>query len=122
MRYILLLMLVALVVVLVLHFGVERKTNPVGEAGTSLDKAKLAALPAQLQQVEAALAAYADERGAFPAALAELVPFYLRADDLLIDPWGTRLRLEKSADGGTAIFSAGPDRAFTSSDDIRRSL
>lgn len=122
MRYILLLLLVALAVVLVLHFGAERKANPLGESETALDKAKLAALPAQLQQVEAALAAYADERGAYPAGLAELVPGYLRDADLLIDPWGTTLRLERSAAGGTVLSSAGPDRVFAGSDDIRRSL
>jgi hypothetical protein len=122
MRYFLLLLLVALAVVLALRLGKSRQTAPLGESGAMLDKAKLAVLPAQLQQVEAALDAYRADRGACPGDLAELVPGYLPASDLLIDPWGTRLRLEKPDAGGAILACAGPDRTFASPDDTRRSL
>lgn len=122
MRYLLLLLLVALAVVLVLQYARGGKSGPAQESAASLDRAKLAALPLQLQQVEAALDAWAGERGDYPGDLAELVPGFLRAADLLIDPWGTRLRLERTGEGGMVLVSAGPDHAFTSRDDIRRSL
>ncbi|MDD8013460.1 MAG: hypothetical protein PHX05_08295 [Acidobacteriota bacterium] len=122
MRYALLVILVALVVMLVLHYGADRKANPIEESAAMLDKSKAALLPSQLQQVEAALDAYADERGARPADLAELVPGYLRGAGLLIDPWGTRLRLERSGEISAALISAGPDHVFSTRDDIRRSL
>jgi len=122
MRYILLVILVALAVLLVLRFGKSQKTNPVKEADALLDNAKLAVLPMQLQQVEAALDAYAAERGSHPGDLAELVPGYLRGADLLIDPWGTPLRLDEGEEEKAFLVSAGPDRAFATGDDIRRSL
>jgi hypothetical protein len=122
MRYVLLVILVALAVLLVLHVGTSQKTNPVKKANAMLDKAKLAALSAQLQQVEAALDAHADEQSAYPGDLSELVPGYLRSADLLIDPWGTRLRLDRGEEGKAFLVSAGPDRAFATGDDIRRSL
>jgi hypothetical protein len=121
MRYVLLLFLAALAVVLVLQLGAGRKANPVVQSFAALDKAKAAALPSQLQQVEAALEAFADEHGAGPGDLAELVPGQLRSADLLIDPWGTRLRLEKDSAGQAVLVCAGPDRAFATADDIRRS-
>jgi len=122
MRYLLLLLLLALVVVLILHSGKGREAGTAEESSAPLDRAKAAVLPAQLQQVEAALDAYADERGAYPADLAELVPGFLRGADLLIDPWGTTLRLDKEGEGKRFLVSAGPDRAFATGDDIRRSL
>lgn len=122
MRYLLLLLLFALAVVLALHLGKSRQADPLAESGAMLDKAKLAVLPAQLGQVAAALDAYRSDRGAWPGDLAELVPEYLPVSDLLLDPWGTRLRLERPDAGDAFLACAGPDRAFASPDDTRRSL
>jgi hypothetical protein len=122
MRYLLLLLLVALAIVLALHLGKSRPADSLAESGAMLDKAKRAVLPAQLGQVAAALDAYRDDRGAWPGELEELVPEYLPAADLLLDPWGTRLRLERPGAGDASLACAGPDRAFASPDDTRRSL
>ena len=122
MRFVLLVSLVALAVLLVLHFGKGEKSNPVKEADAMLDKTKQAVLPSQLQQVEAALDAYATERGSYPDDLAQIVPAYLPSPDFLIDPWGTQLRLVRGDGEKVFLASAGPDRAFGSGDDIRRSL
>ena len=117
-----LILLVAMAVLLVLHIGTARQANPVKEADAVLDRTKLAILPSQLQQVEAALDTYAAERTGYPGDLDELVPKYLPNSGFLIDPWGTRLRLEEEAGGKATLVSAGPDRAFASGDDIRRSI
>ncbi|MBN2345998.1 MAG: type II secretion system protein GspG [Candidatus Aminicenantes bacterium] len=122
MRYLLLVVLIALAVVLMLHLGRGKGTVPVEESVAALDKAKLSVLPSQLLQVEAALEAYADEHGAYPDELAGLVPGYLRNADSLVDPWGTRLRLQKGERKGAFLVSAGPDRKFSTPDDRRRSL
>jgi hypothetical protein len=122
MRYILLLLLVALAVILVLHLGTGKKVAQVEESTAALDKAKLAVLPMQLQQVEAAVDAYADENGDYPGDLEMLVPRFLPQADLLIDPWGTRLRLDKGEPSKLFLVCAGPDRAFGTDDDSRRSL
>ena len=122
MRYLLLVVLIALVVVLLLHDVRGNNPNPLEESNVALDKTKLAVLPAQLQQVAAALDAYSADRGAYPQDLSELVPEYLPASDLLIDPWGTRLRLERPEAEDAVLACAGPDRTFASHDDTRRSL
>ena len=122
MRFFLLIILVALAVVLVLHFGKSGQSNPVKEADSMLDKTKQAVLPSQLQQVEAALDAYATEHGSYPDDLAQIVPAYLPIPDLLIDPWGTQLRLVRGDGEKVFLLSAGPDRVFGSGDDIRRSI
>jgi hypothetical protein len=122
MRFGLLIILIALAVLLVLHFGKGKQTNPVKEADIVLDKTKLAILPSQLQQVDEALDAYAAEHSAYPGKLAELVPDYLPQADLLIDPWGTRLRLERRRAENASLVCAGPDRVFGTGDDSRRSL
>ena len=98
------------------------RPNPIEESAAMLDKTRVALLPSQLQQVEDAIDAYADARGARPADLAELVPGYLRNAAILIDPWGTQLRLERSGEMSTILISAGPDHVFATRDDIRRSL
>jgi len=122
MRFILLVILVALAVVLVLYTAKSRTATPVEESAAVLDRTRAAILPSQLRQVEEALGAYAEARSAYPGDLAELVPAYLRSADLLTDPWGTRLRLENEPPGHAFLVCAGPDRSFATADDTRRSL
>jgi len=122
MRFVLLVVLIALAVLLVLRFGASRQANPVRESVVALDKTKQALLPSQLQQVEAALDAYAAEHMDYPGGLDELVPRFLGQADLLVDPWGTPLRLEKGKAQEPLLVSAGPDRAYGTHDDMRRSL
>ena len=122
MRYILLVILVALAVVLLLHVGKSREYDAAKRPAVVLDKAKTAALLSQFQQVATALDAYAEENGEAAADLAALLPRFLPRADLLVDPWGTRLRLENNARGGAFLVCAGPDRAFATADDTKRSL
>jgi len=122
MKFGLLIILIALLVVMVLYLGKGPKADRVSQGLVSLDKAKGATLEPIMQQVEAALDAYADENGGYPADLEKLVPRYLSREDLLIDPWGTRLRLEKDDQEKSTLVSAGPDRLFATGDDSRRSL
>lgn len=118
----LLILLIVLLVVLVLYLGKGPKADRVSQGLADLDKAKDATLGPILQQVEAAVEAYTDDNGSAPESLEELVPRYLAREDLLIDPWGTRLRLEKDDRQRSALVSAGPDRIFSTGDDRRRSL
>lgn len=122
MKFGLLIILIALLVVMVLYLGKGPKVNPVSQGLTRLDTAKGVTLEPIMQQVEAAIDAYADEKGSYPEDLEELVPSYLSRTDLLIDPWGTRLRLEMDDQQKLSLISAGPDRLFSTGDDRRRSL
>ena len=120
MRFSLLVLLVALVVVMAVFLAKGRQT--VAEAPARLDAAKAATLEPILQQVQDALGAYAEENGGPAADLEALLPRFLAYADLLVDPWGTRLRLEKDAQGESFLVCAGPDRIFATTDDTRRSL
>lgn len=122
MRFALLVILVALVIIMVVFLARNRQASPGGEAMAPLDKAKTASLEPILRQVQAALDAYNDENGEPAPDLDALLPRFLANADMLVDPWGTRLVLETEAPGSASLVSAGPDRAFASADDIRRSL
>jgi hypothetical protein len=122
MKFGLLILLIALLVVMVLYLGKGPKADRVSQGLADLDKAKGATLEPIMRQVEAAVEAYADENGSAPENLEALVPRYLAGEDFLIDPWGTRLRLEKDDRQQSALVSAGPDRIFSTGDDSRRSL
>ena len=117
-----LIILIALLVAMVLYLGKGHQADPVSQANSSLDKAKAVSLEPIMQQVAAALDAYANENGDHPEDLEKLVPHYLPRTDLLVDPWGTRLRLEKDERQDSFLICAGPDRLFATSDDNRRSL
>lgn len=122
MRFSLLILLIALAVLLVVIFHGGSKANPVAESSSRLDAAKGATLEPIMKQVEAAVDAYADENGDYPGDLEMLVPRFLPQAGFLVDPWGTRLRLEEDEQRNLSLVSAGPDRAFGTGDDSRRSL
>jgi hypothetical protein len=122
MRFGLLIILIALLVVLVLYLGKGPKANPVSQGINRLDTAKGVTLEPIMQQIEAAVEAYADENGDYPEDLEQLVPRYLPRTDLLIDPWGTRLLLKIDDQQKWSLISAGADRMFATGDDRRRSL
>ena len=117
-----LVLLVALVIVMVVFLAKERQATPGSETLAPLDTAKSASLEPILRQVQAALDAYNDENGEPAPDLDALLPRFLSSADMLVDPWGTRLRLEKDAQGEASLVCAGPDRAFATVDDTRRSL
>jgi hypothetical protein len=122
MRFGLLIILIALVIIAVLYMGKGPQKNPVAESSAKLDEAKGISLEPILRQVEGAIDAYADENGGYPAELKELVPRFLPGNDSLVDPWGSRLRLERNERQQAFLISAGPDRKFSTGDDRRRSL
>ncbi len=122
MRSILLVILVALAIVMAIFLAKGRHARPGAEAPARVNAAKAATLEPILLQVQAALDAYADENGEPPAGLEELLPRFLPRADSLVDPWGTGLRLEHDAQGDAVLVCAGPDRAFATADDTRRSL
>ena len=117
-----LILFIALLIVMALYLGKGSKADRVSQGLTSLDKAKGASLEPIMKQVESAVDAYADDNGDYPEDLEQLVPRYLSRNDLLTDPWGTRLRLETDDQQKLSLVSAGPDRQFSTGDDSTRSL
>jgi len=122
MRFGLLIILIALLAVMVLYLGKGPKADAVSQDLAGLEKSKTVSLEPIMRQVEAAVDAYADQNSGYPEDLDQLVPRFLPRTDLLIDPWGTRLRLEMDDQQKLSLISAGPDRLFATGDDSRRSL
>ncbi len=117
-----LIILIALLAVMVLYLGKGPKADAVSQDLAGLEKSKTVSLEPIMRQVEAAVDAYADQNSGYPEDLDQLVPRFLPRTDLLIDPWGTRLRLEMDDQQKLSLISAGPDRLFATGDDSRRSL
>jgi hypothetical protein len=69
--------------------------------------------------VESALAMYDIDHGRCPPAAADLVAGDYLANVDAVDPWGTTIAISCTPDDWSAR-SAGPDRRFDTSDDIRR--
>lgn len=99
-------------------------------APQNLDKAKVTATEIEIRDIAAALAAYQEDHGAYPATDA-LIPSlrqqptkgsegetYLRAGLDQTDSWGQPIVYQMAADGSFALFSPGPDGKPGTDDDI----
>ncbi len=122
MRYLLLTLLVAGLIVLLLHSLKTSKEVATASRPNPMLKAKTVALQAQLDTVASALSQYYTDQNSYPEKLQDLIPRYLAGENDLIDPWGNRLQLRRESEESVFLLSAGPDRQFGTSDDIQRSL
>ena len=113
---------IALVVVLVLFVGKGRQDNPVAQGMADLDKAKIAALAMDMNNISAAITTYFGDHNEYPENLEMLVPKYLPATDSILDSWGNPFHLEMDDQQKLFLISAGPDRLFATGDDSKRSL
>jgi hypothetical protein len=122
MRIGLLIVFIALIVVLVLYVDKGRQANPVAQGIADLDKAKIAALELDMNSISVAVATYFGDYNEYPENLEMLVPKYLSSINIILDSWGNPFHLEKDDQQNLNLVSAGPDRIFATSDDIKRRL
>jgi hypothetical protein len=122
MRFGILLLVVAALVVLVLFLGKGPKANPVSQGMAALEKAKTATLEMDMNSVSDAITAYFGDTNEYPVSLEALVPRYLPSENSLIDSWGTPFQLETDGQQNVTLASAGPDRVHGTDDDIKRRL
>ena len=87
-----------------------------------IDEAKLISLNSQMKNIQHALDQYYYDRNEYPEILDVLVPYYIRLEDYLIDPWGTKIKIETDDNMNLILVSAGRDKSFGSSDDIKRRI
>ena len=120
MRYGILIVFIALIVVLVIYSGKDRQTNPVAQGLAALDKAKTATLELDMNSISAAITTYFGDYNEYPETLDMLIPKYLPSPDSIIDSWGNPFHLEKNDQQILTLVSAGPDRIFSTGDDIKR--
>lgn len=122
MRFGILVVLIALIVVLALYVGKGRQANPVAQGMAALEKAKTATLEIDMNSVSAAITTYFGDCNEYPESLEILVPKYLPSTDSIRDSWGNPLQLEKDDQQNLFLVSAGPDRVFATGDDVKRRL
>jgi hypothetical protein len=122
MRFGILILFIAVMVVLVLYLGKSPEVNPVAQGMADLGKAKTAALELDMNSISAAITAYFGDQNEYPENLDMLVPKYLPSMNSILDSWGNPLRLEKDDQQNLFLISAGPDRIFATGDDIKRRL
>ena len=120
MRFGILIVFIALIVVLVLSLSKGRQANPVAQGMADLDKAKIATLELDIDNISAAITTYFGDYNEYPENLDMLVPKYLPSTNSILDSWGNPFHLEKDNQQNLYLVSAGPDRIFATSDDIRR--
>ena len=122
MRFGILIVVIALLVVMVLYLGKGRQANPVAQGLADLDKAKIATLELDIDNISAAITTYFGDYNEYPENLDMLVPKYLSSTNSILDSWGNPFHLEKEDQKNLSLVSAGPDRIFATSDDIKRRL
>ena len=122
MRFGLLIVPIALLVVLVLSLSKGRQANPVAQGMAALEKTKTAALELHINNISTAITTYFGDYNEYPENLDMLVPKYLAAKNSILDSWGNPFHLEKDERQNFYLLSAGPDRIFATSDDVRRRL
>ena len=120
MRFGILIVFIALLVVLVLFLGKGRQTNPVAQGMAALEKAKTATLEIDMNTISAAITTYFGDYDEYPENLEMLVPKYLPSTTSLLDSWGNPFHLEKDDQQNLTLVSAGADRIFATGDDIER--
>jgi len=120
MRFGILIVFIALLVVLVLFLGKGRQTNPVAQGMAALEKAKTATLEIDMNTISAAITTYFGDYDEYPENLEMLVPKYLPSTNSLLDSWGNPFHLEKDDQQNLTLVSAGADRIFATGDDIER--
>ena len=120
---VILVLLLALVIIGILYIGKgkDNESSPM-EMVKQIEKAKFIDMGSKVREISQAINAYYMDHGEYPEILDLLVPNYIRLPQSLKDPWGTALKLDKDSELNMVLVSAGKDKTFGSSDDIKRSL
>jgi len=124
MRGLLLVLLLAVFIIIVVFSGIfsDKQLSPAKVIKT-LEKTNIALLKTDIKRISDAFNSYYSDNGNYPQNLTDLVPFYLRNQSECFDPWQTKYQFEIDEDEGSAtIISAGKDKVFGNSDDIRRRI
>ncbi len=88
----------------------------------ALDKAEEMDLELRINTINAALDSYYAQHNEYPEMLDLLVPDYAPIPDALNDPWGTRFQIKRDEEMNLNLVSAGKDRKFGTTDDIKRRI
>lgn len=126
MKNIIYVILIAALVCLCFFCGDSNKnkkgTSYTQELIGALGKADTLELDTKIKAIKDALDSYYTDNNQYPDSLETLVPEYLRTENDLVDPWGTRFKLEMDSAMSLTLVSAGKDKMFNNADDIKRRI
>jgi hypothetical protein len=88
----------------------------------ALTQAEKLSLDSKITNIKRALEAYSLDNDKYPDTLDALVPYYLRIEEYIRDPWGERFKLETDEENHLILVSSGIDRVLGNDDDIERRL
>lgn len=79
-------------------------------------------LDSDIKHISTAIDTFYSDSGKYPGSLEELIPLYLRTEAECLDAWGQKYRIEVEDEAEIFIISAGKDKIFNTSDDLKRRL
>ena len=88
----------------------------------ALDKTDALDVNTKIKTIKAAMDTYFIDHNEYPEMLEMLVPDYLRTKHALVDPWGTPFEIETDEEMNLILVSAGKDKTFDTTDDIKRRI
>lgn len=100
----------------------KKGTSYTQELIGALGKADTLELDTKIKAIKDALDSYYTDNNQYPDTLEILLPEYLRTESDLVDPWGTRFKLEIDELSNLTLISAGKDKKFNNADDIKRRI
>lgn len=76
----------------------------------------------QISAIENAINSYFMDNNEYPEIMDQLIPYYLKTESHIIDPWGTPFTLENDENLNLFLISAGRDTIFGTEDDFKRRM
>lgn len=115
--------LLALLIIVAIYSGFFNKSESVSRQVTHFNQKTINMLfESDIKQITEAINSFFSDRGRSPELLAELIPDYLKTKNDFLDPWGTPYKIDFQDENNMTIISAGNDRTFETSDDLKRRL
>jgi hypothetical protein len=123
MRGFLIVVIMALLVIVAIYTGFfNKKKSVVHQIIHANQKAEIMQFETDIQHITTAINSFFFDRDQMPESLSELIPDYLRTENEYLDPWGTPYRIDIQDENNMIIISAGEDKIFETSDDMKRRL
>lgn len=116
-------LLLALLIVVALYTGFFSKKDTLPKkAITASNRADNMLMETDFQHIIQAIESYFSDYGRYPESLGQLIPVYLRTKRECLDPWGTPYQLATENQDVISLLSAGKDKIFKTSDDLKRRI
>ncbi|MCK4836160.1 MAG: hypothetical protein KAT17_05965 [Candidatus Aminicenantes bacterium] len=123
MRGFLIVLLLALLVIVTIYTGFfsQKESLPQQIINTS-NRVDNMLLETDFKHIIQATEAYFLDFGKYPESLEDMIPVYLRTEKECLDPWATKYQILTENQTEVFIISAGKDKIFKTSDDLRRRI